>query len=280
MVSTCSWCSNAGSQLASLGIATSAHSGLVITDRAPRRPPDQWPPPRRGARRLAASRPGLRRPGRRGPGSHPLRHGPAQHPPPERAGARRRHRRVPDDDDGDLRAAARRGLPGEPARLGHGHHAAGRSGARGRRWPRPTRDEPGIVDLAMAAPSAPSSLHGAYLAALDALPRHLAGTGYAPLGLPVLREAIARLVHRARHADDAGPGARHHRRAAGDPPAGQRARRPGRPGGRRAPDLPARHRRRPGGRCPCRAGPVRRDGARHRPARVDAAPGRHPGSST
>lgn len=53
-------------------------------------------------------------------------------------------------------------------------------------------DEPGVVDLAMAAPSAPSSLHGAYLAALDALPRHLAGTGYAPLGLPVLREAIAR----------------------------------------------------------------------------------------
>ncbi len=54
------------------------------------------------------------------------------------------------------------------------------------------RDEPGIVDLAMAAPSAPSSLHGAYLAALEALPRHLSGTGYAPQGLPVLREAIAR----------------------------------------------------------------------------------------
>ena len=53
-------------------------------------------------------------------------------------------------------------------------------------------DEPGVVDLAMAAPSAPSSLHGAYLAALDALPRHLSGTGYSPLGLPVLREAVAR----------------------------------------------------------------------------------------
>lgn len=48
-----------------------------------------------------------------------------------------------------------------------------------------------LVDLTIAAPSAPSSLHGAYLAALDALPRHLAGTGYAPAGLPVLREAIA-----------------------------------------------------------------------------------------
>lgn len=52
--------------------------------------------------------------------------------------------------------------------------------------------EPGVVDLAMAAPSAPSSLHGAYVAALDALPRHLSGTGYSPLGLPVLREAVAR----------------------------------------------------------------------------------------
>ncbi|WP_315097371.1 PLP-dependent aminotransferase family protein [uncultured Cellulomonas sp.] len=53
-------------------------------------------------------------------------------------------------------------------------------------------EKPGIVDLAMAAPSAPSSLHGAYLAALDALPRYLTGTGYAPLGLEVLRVAIAR----------------------------------------------------------------------------------------
>lgn len=49
-----------------------------------------------------------------------------------------------------------------------------------------------LVDLTIAAPSAPSSLHGAYLAALDALPRHLTGTGYAPAGLPVLRAAIAR----------------------------------------------------------------------------------------
>jgi len=52
-------------------------------------------------------------------------------------------------------------------------------------------DDQGIVDLSMAAPSAPAILHGAYLAALDALPRHLVGTGYAPQGLPVLREAIA-----------------------------------------------------------------------------------------
>lgn len=49
-----------------------------------------------------------------------------------------------------------------------------------------------VVDLTVAAPSAPSTLHAAYLAALDALPRHLAGTGYSPLGLAVLREAVAR----------------------------------------------------------------------------------------
>ncbi len=53
-------------------------------------------------------------------------------------------------------------------------------------------EDAGVIDLSRAAPSAPSILHGAYLAALDALPRHLSGRGYAPLGLPVLREAIAR----------------------------------------------------------------------------------------
>ncbi|HWJ86356.1 MAG TPA: PLP-dependent aminotransferase family protein [Cellulomonas sp.] len=52
-----------------------------------------------------------------------------------------------------------------------------------------TPDE--LVDLTIAAPSAPSSLHGAYLAALDSLPRHLESSGYAPAGLPALREAVA-----------------------------------------------------------------------------------------
>lgn len=58
--------------------------------------------------------------------------------------------------------------------------------------PVPTGSDDSLADLSVAAPSAPSALHGAYLAALDALPRHLAGTGYTPLGLPVLRQAIAR----------------------------------------------------------------------------------------
>ncbi|MGN8245336.1 PLP-dependent aminotransferase family protein [Cellulomonas soli] len=47
------------------------------------------------------------------------------------------------------------------------------------------------VDLSAAAPSAPPELHGAYLAALDMLPAHLTGNGYSPVGLPVLRQAIA-----------------------------------------------------------------------------------------
>jgi DNA-binding transcriptional MocR family regulator len=48
-----------------------------------------------------------------------------------------------------------------------------------------------VVDLSIAAPSAPSCLHSAYLAALDCLPRYLGSSGYAPLGLPRLREAVA-----------------------------------------------------------------------------------------
>jgi DNA-binding transcriptional MocR family regulator len=51
--------------------------------------------------------------------------------------------------------------------------------------------ETGVADLSIAAPSAPSALHPAYVSALDALPRYLTGRGYEPLGLEVLREAIA-----------------------------------------------------------------------------------------
>lgn len=49
-----------------------------------------------------------------------------------------------------------------------------------------------IADLSLAAPPAPPSLHAGYLAALDALPRFLAGRGYEPMGVDVLREAVAR----------------------------------------------------------------------------------------
>ncbi|KSW28608.1 PLP-dependent aminotransferase family protein [Cellulomonas sp. B6] len=48
-----------------------------------------------------------------------------------------------------------------------------------------------LVDLTAAAPAAPPQLAAACAAALDQLPRHLAGAGYAPLGLPALRSAIA-----------------------------------------------------------------------------------------
>ncbi|GEL93833.1 MocR-like transcription factor YczR [Cellulomonas composti] len=52
-------------------------------------------------------------------------------------------------------------------------------------------DDEAVVDLSIAAPDAPTALHGAVVAALDALPRHLASTGYSPTGLPELRRAIA-----------------------------------------------------------------------------------------
>lgn len=51
--------------------------------------------------------------------------------------------------------------------------------------------EDGLVDLSAAAPSAPPQLAAACAAALDVLPRHTAGAGYVPLGLPALRAAIA-----------------------------------------------------------------------------------------
>ncbi len=58
------------------------------------------------------------------------------------------------------------------------------------RWaPEPAPE--GVIDLAHAAPSAPPHLHAAYTAALEALPRHLPGTGYDYRGLPALRSALA-----------------------------------------------------------------------------------------
>ncbi|MBU5423094.1 PLP-dependent aminotransferase family protein [Cellulomonas hominis] len=48
----------------------------------------------------------------------------------------------------------------------------------------------GVVDLTIAACAAPRDLHGAAARALEALPAH-AGHGYAPLGLDVLRQAVA-----------------------------------------------------------------------------------------
>lgn len=48
-----------------------------------------------------------------------------------------------------------------------------------------------LVDLTMAAPSAPSALHDAFAAALASLPEHLAGRGYELVGVPALRAAVA-----------------------------------------------------------------------------------------
>ena len=55
----------------------------------------------------------------------------------------------------------------------------------------PAPVEPGVVDLAHAAPSAPPQVPAAFAAALDDLPRLLPGHGYQPRGLPELRARIA-----------------------------------------------------------------------------------------
>ncbi|MCX5386446.1 PLP-dependent aminotransferase family protein [Streptomyces sp. NBC_00083] len=49
----------------------------------------------------------------------------------------------------------------------------------------------GVIDLAMAAPSAPAELTAAFALAGPELARHTAGNGYHPLGLPELRAAVA-----------------------------------------------------------------------------------------
>jgi DNA-binding transcriptional MocR family regulator len=54
------------------------------------------------------------------------------------------------------------------------------------------RPADGVIDLSFAAAAAPpGALHGALEAATRELPRHLPGPGYDPLGLPVLRAAVA-----------------------------------------------------------------------------------------
>ncbi|HSJ61981.1 MAG TPA: PLP-dependent aminotransferase family protein, partial [Jiangellaceae bacterium] len=68
-----------------------------------------------------------------------------------------------------------------------------RSGASGSApWTPFAPDGAELLDLAHASPEAPAqALRAAYDAALDQLPRHLAGAGYNLLGLPELRDAVA-----------------------------------------------------------------------------------------
>jgi DNA-binding transcriptional MocR family regulator len=76
------------------------------------------------------------------------------------------------------------------ARQGAGTFAALPAGPHRGAWvPVPVTD--GVIDLAHAAPSAPSTVPAAYAAALTRLPRHLPGHGYHPAGLPELRARIA-----------------------------------------------------------------------------------------
>lgn len=65
----------------------------------------------------------------------------------------------------------------------------GGPGARGTGTSSTPEDD--TLDLTVAAPPAPTQLAHACAAALDTLPRYAPGAGYLPLGLPVLRAAIA-----------------------------------------------------------------------------------------
>ncbi|MDK3258552.1 PLP-dependent aminotransferase family protein [Blastococcus capsensis] len=76
------------------------------------------------------------------------------------------------------------------ARQGAGTFAALPAGPHRGSWvPGPADD--GLIDLAHAAPSAPSSVPAAFAAALAELPRYLPQHGYHPAGLPDLRARVA-----------------------------------------------------------------------------------------
>ena len=76
------------------------------------------------------------------------------------------------------------------ARQGAGTFAALPAGPHRGAWvPGPVDD--GTIDMAHAAPSAPSSVPAAFAAALAELPRYLPQHGYHPAGLPDLRARIA-----------------------------------------------------------------------------------------
>jgi DNA-binding transcriptional MocR family regulator len=76
------------------------------------------------------------------------------------------------------------------ARQGAGTFAALPAGPHRGAWvPAPVDD--GTIDMAHAAPSAPSSVPAAFATALAELPRHLPQHGYHPAGLPDLRARIA-----------------------------------------------------------------------------------------
>lgn len=72
----------------------------------------------------------------------------------------------------------------------HGSGTVTELPAAGSRW-LPPSSRPGVLDLAHAAPEAAPQLMGAYEQALATLPAQLPDHGYAPGGLPQLRDAIA-----------------------------------------------------------------------------------------
>jgi DNA-binding transcriptional MocR family regulator len=69
-------------------------------------------------------------------------------------------------------------------------------GQRGMASPTTGSEADGVLDLGSAAPPASDAVHQAYVTALSQLPAHLPNHGYAALGLPLLREVIARRYSR------------------------------------------------------------------------------------
>jgi DNA-binding transcriptional MocR family regulator len=52
-------------------------------------------------------------------------------------------------------------------------------------------DTPGVIDMATASMPADEQVHAAYARALEALPAHLPGRGYEPVGIAALRRVVA-----------------------------------------------------------------------------------------
>ena len=52
-------------------------------------------------------------------------------------------------------------------------------------------DTPGVIDMATASMPADEQVHAAYARALEALPAHLPGRGYEPVGIEALRRVVA-----------------------------------------------------------------------------------------
>ena len=89
----------------------------------------------------------------------------------------------------------------------------------------PWSQDPDVIDLNCAAPSAPAGVAAAYDAAVGELPAYLSSHGYYPAGLPRLQAAVAATYDERGLPTDAGAG-HHHARARSAPRRSSRRRSP------------------------------------------------------